>query len=429
MSTASAAQTVLTALELARAGRFDEVAELFAAPLRPLVTPDALRSGWEAELRPHGPVNSVGTPVTEATGTGVVVVKILLGCEHGSVGVVAAVNEQGQLSALQLTAPEATRPIAPWQPPDYADSDRFEEHEVTLGQGALAVPGTLSLPRATGPHPGVVLLAGSGPLDRDETIGRNKPFKDVAWGLATRGTAVLRFEKVTHAHGGEVRRIPGFTITDEYLTDALAAVELLRDHPGLDPGRVFLLGHSLGGTVAPRIAAAEATVAGLILMAGGAQPLHWALVRQVRYLASLNPETEPQSRPVIEELTAKARLVDSPELSPSTPAGQLPLGVGAAYWLDLRGYDPALTAAGLGKPILILQGGRDYQVTVDDDLARWRAALGDRPEVTVRVYPAHNHMFTPGSGPLTPAEYEPAQHVDGAVIGDIADWIEQRRQM
>jgi uncharacterized protein len=89
-------------------------------------------------------------------------------------------------------------------------------------------------------------------------------------------------------------------------------------------------------------------------------------------------------------------MVDSPDLSPSTPASRLPLGAPASYWLDLRHYNPVEVAASLGKPMLILQGARDYQVTVADDLARWEAGVGDRPNVTIRVYPDHNHLFTPG---------------------------------
>jgi uncharacterized protein len=187
--------------------------------------------------------------------------------------------------------------------------------------------------------------------------------------------------------------------------------------------RVFLLGQSLGGTVAPRIAAAEPSVAALILLAGGAQPLHWVIVRQMRHLASLRPETEAAAQPVIDELAEKARMVDSPDLSPSTPASRLPLGAPASYWLDLRHYNPVEVGASLGKPMLILQGGRDCQVTVADDLARWEAGVGDRRNVTIRVYPDHNHLFTPGSGPSRPEEYEPAQHIDAAVVAEIAVWL------
>jgi dienelactone hydrolase len=250
----------------------------------------------------------------------------------------------------------------------------------------------------------------------------------VAWGLATQGLAVLRFDKVTYTHAGDLQHADRFTLSDEYLPHALAAVECLRTHPAVDRARIFLLGHSLGGTVAPRIAAAEPSVAGLILLAAGAQPLHWVLVRQFTYLASLRPENVAASRPVIEKLTEQAERIDGSEVSLSTPAGELPLGAPASYWLDLRDYDPAGLAATLGKPMLVLQGGRDYQVTVADDLARWQAALSEHPGVTIRVYPALNHLFAPGSGPSTPAEYEPAQHVDGAVITEVATWVASLRR-
>jgi dienelactone hydrolase len=145
----------------------------------------------------------------------------------------------------------------------------------------------------------VVLLAGSGPHDADETIGRNKPLKDLAWALASAGVAVARFEKVTHAHPDQVTANPDFTVTDEYVPHAVAAIGALRGHPAVDAGRVFVAGHSLGGTVAPRVAAAEPSVAGLVIMAGGAQPLHWSAVRQLRYLASLDarPPRSPLPQP------------------------------------------------------------------------------------------------------------------------------------
>ena len=189
--------------------------------------------------------------------TGAVVVKVAVTCEHGGFAVVGSVTEQGQLAGLQLAPPAAAEPIAPWEPPAYADAGSFDEHEVTLGSGPLAVGGTITVPRRDGVMPAVVLLSGSGSLDRDETIGRNKPLKDVAWGLATRGVVVLRFDKVTYTHARELQHAERFTLSDEYVPHAVAAVERLRGDPSVDPARIFVLGHSLGGTVAPRIAAAD----------------------------------------------------------------------------------------------------------------------------------------------------------------------------
>jgi len=422
------ADTALAVIGMVRRGQFAEVRDMFAPQLRPLVPPETLRAAWAAEIAKNGQVSAVGAPVTEAAGPGTVVVKVPVTFEHATATVVVGLaGEEGQqawLTGIQLLPASAAAPLVPWEPPPYADPGTFTEHDVTVGDGPSAVPGTLTIPRRADstPVPGVVLLSGSGPNDRDETIGRNKPFKDLAWGLATAGIATARFDKVTRAHPDLVAENPRFTLTDEYVPAAVAAIGLLRGHPAVNPDRVFVAGHSEGGTAAPRVAA-RAPVAGLVILAGGAQPLHQAMLRQFRYLASL---ASAQGAPPPADLDAVARqvaAVDDPALSEDTPHSDLPFGVPAAYWLDLRGYDPAAAAAALGKPLLIVQGGRDYQATVADDLSRWQAALDGRPDVTIRVYPADNHLFFPGEGPSSPTEYEPARHVDPAVVADVAAWL------
>ena len=289
----------LTVLEMARAGRFAEIRDLFSPQLRSMVPTETLQAAWDAELRRRGQVRSVGTPVTEPAHAGVVVVKVPVTCERGELTLVVSVAETGWLAGLQLAPASAAEPVARWEPPAYADPEQFDDQDIEVGSGPLAVPGTLSLPRQPGPHAAIVLLAGSGPQDRDETIGRNKPLKDLAWGLASHGIAVLRFDKVTYAHQAEMRDAHDFTLNDEYVPQAVAAIKLLSQHPAVDIGRIFLLGHSLGGTVAPRVAAAEPSIAGLIILAGGAQPLHWVLVRQARHLASLDPDTAAASEAAI----------------------------------------------------------------------------------------------------------------------------------
>ncbi|WP_255450187.1 S9 family peptidase [Skermania sp. ID1734] len=201
-------------------------------------------------------------------------------------------------------------------------------------------------------------------------------------------------------------------------------VHLLRAHLRVAGQRVFVLGHSLGGTVAPRVAEAEKSIAGLLIMAGGTYPLHRSAVRQVRYLASLNSANAGSAQATIEKLTKQADTVDSADLSPETPETDLPFGVPAAYWLDLRSYDAPTVAATLDKPVLVIQGGRDYQATVADDLAGWRKTLSHKQNVEIRVYDDDNHVFFAGTGASTPAEYQrPGQHVDAAVVADIAAFV------
>ncbi|MER7672311.1 alpha/beta hydrolase [Kitasatospora sp. NPDC096128] len=400
---------------LLRAERFDKIAELFAPPLRAMVSAEALRLAWATEAAGHGGIKAVREPQIQAGETDPIRVRIAVTCADGGFAVVTSVGGDGLLHGLRLDPHDG----AVWQPPHYAHEDRFTEREVLLGTGPLAVPGTLTLPDGPGPRPAVVLLAGGGPFDRDETSGPNKPLKDIAWGLASRQVAVLRFDKPTFAHPGHLPS--GFTMADEYLPPALAAVQLLLQQPEVASDRIHLLGHSMGGKAAPRIAAADPSVAGLVLLAADAQPMHQAAVRVARHLAALAPG--PSTDEAVAALARQAALVAGPELTPETPPDLLPLGFSAAYWLDLRAYDPAATAAALACPMLILQGGRDYQVTVADDLALWQRALAHRPGVTIRIHQDANHLFFAGSGHPTPAEYARPGHVAPSVVDEIATWL------
>jgi dienelactone hydrolase len=296
---------------------------------------------------------------------------------------------------------------------DPAVGEQLDEHGITLGTGDQAVPGTLTLPRTGGSSVGVVLLSGGGPFDRDETSGPNKPLKDLAWGLASAGVAVLRFDKYTFARP-EAMTEPGYTMTAEYVPHAVAAVQLMKEHVD----QVFLIGHSMGGKVAPKIAAEEPLVAGLVIMAGDTQPMHHAAVRVMRYLATTSPEAIPPG--TVEGFERQAAVVDSSDLSPETPSSDLPFGLPPSLWLELRDYDPVATAAKLDLPILVLQGGRDYQVTVADDLPAWRDGL---PHAAVKILEADNHLFFPGTGPSTLADYQSPHHVDPEALTTILNWL------
>jgi len=308
--------------------------------------------------------------------------------------------------------------------PSYASTNTFREKELIVGRDEWQLPGTLTLPRnGTGPWPGVVLVHGSGPEDRDETGGANKPFRDLAWGLAAKGVAVLRYEKRTREYAAKFHeKYPAhFTVREETVDDAVSAVARLRDAKEIDPKRIFVLGHSMGGMLAPMIGKADTNIAGLILLAGATRHVDQVIVEQTRYLVSLDgaPSAEGEAHLArVESDVARIKALTAADVSSSV----ILFGAQPAYWLDLRGYDPLEAAKQLTQPLLILQGGRDYQVT-QIDFNCWKQALGSRTNVTFKFYPKLNHQFIAGEGKSLPAEYDQAAHVVEPVIDDIAEWI------
>jgi dienelactone hydrolase len=282
------------------------------------------------------------------------------------------------------------------------------------------LPGTLTLPASGGPHPVVVLVHGSGPHDRDETIGPNRPFRDIAGGLASRGIAVLRYEKRTKVHGARIDAT-AFTVEQEVIDDALAAIDAARRQDGLDADRVYLAGHSLGAMLAPEIAKRDGRLAGLVLLAAPARPLEVVMRDQLEYIAAL-PQSDSAARASIAATLDTIAQLENRALPPATSV----MGAPASYYYDLDEYEPVATAMALDVPILVVHGGRDYQVTAED-LAIWRERLSDQGAI-IREFPALNHLFIEGSGTATPTEYfSSAGHVAATVIQTLANWIGEKR--
>jgi uncharacterized protein len=268
-----------------------------------------------------------------------------------------------------------------------------------------------------------VLVQGSGPQDEDETLGPNKPFKDIAWGLASRGIAVLRYVKRTKQYGSASSDDPAaLTVNDEAVNDARAAVALLASQPKIDPRRIYVLGHSLGAYLGPRIVSGDTHIAGLILLAGNTRPIGQLIVEQVRDLTSLPGVPAADAQKQVEAAQKIAAEIDRPGLKPGDLVDVFGAKVPGSYWLDLRGYHPAELAAKLTVPMLILQGQRDYQVRMTD-FESWKKALAGRSNVTFKSYPALNHLFLAGTGPSTPADYQQPGHVSEQVIADVSAWI------
>ncbi len=305
-----------------------------------------------------------------------------------------------------------------------AGSETFDSIGLALPVRELGgLPGILAVPEGEGLFPAVVLLQGSGPSDMDESIGNLKPFRDLAEGLAARGIAVYRFDKRTYAYGAVLAAEKDFTPEDEYLEDAVNAVQLLAEQEKIDPGRIFVLGHSLGGNMVPAadraLRQAPVQACGYIMMAASPRPLDVLMREQYEFLYSLAPEITAEQQAEKDKLFAELDRLQDPD---SLAEGETVAGAYSAYWKWLAAYDILQAAGEIGKPVLLLQGEEDYQVTMQD-FGIWKDALGNRDNWRMISYPGLTHLFTPGLKAEGSAAYAGNGKVQENVILDIAEFI------
>ncbi len=338
--------------------------------------------------------------------------------EKDAVNIKVVLDAKGLVSGLFVVP---VTPPAQWQAPEYADPARFTEQEVTVGKAPWALPGTLTIPASSkGKMVAVVLVHGSGPNDRDESIGGTKVFKDLAWGLASRGLMVLRYDKRTRVHGAAMVKDPTqMTLHQETVEDAALAAAMLRQRD--DVRAVVVVGHSLGASAVPRIAAADPQIDAFVAMAPTARALEDIQVEQVEYIINLDGEvSEVEAQELKKYKDAREQIKALTEADKGSQ--ETILSIPAGYWFDLKGYEPHNAAKAIAAPLLVLQGERDYQVTMED-FRMWSKALQGRPNVTMRSFAPLNHLFIAGQGLSKPAEYMEPGNVDVAVIDAIGDWM------
>ncbi|QIL21700.1 alpha/beta fold hydrolase [Thermomonas sp. HDW16] len=395
------------------AGEYAQAEAMFGAEMAKAVPADKLKAVWESLPAQAGEAKGRGEAATMQQGEATLV-KTPLHYAKAELVAKLAINADGKIVGFLIQPAETPAAVAP-----VADDANFSERDFSVGEGERALPGTLAMPKGGGPFPAVVLVHGSGPHDRDETIGPNKPFLDIARGLAAQGIAVLRYEKRSKARPQDFSG-GAFGIDDETTNDAVLAVDALRKAEGIDGKRVFVLGHSQGGMMAPRIAAVSGHVAGLVLLAAPARPLLDIVIEQNRRMAVLDDgKTSDVERDAINQIIDQVRITRDPLTDPAT---KTVLGQAVGYWRSIDAVDAVAESQSVALPMLVLQGARDIQV-VDADWGRWRGAFHDNPKVAFKLYDKLNHLGIAGEGDGNLAEYNAPGHVDPQLIDDVAVWI------
>lgn len=302
------------------------------------------------------------------------------------------------------------------------------QERIIVGKGTnYPLHGLLTLPDDTSkPVPAVVFVHGSGASNRDEKVGKLTPFKDLAEGLARRGIASVRYDKRSFAYGRKMLKETNITVKEETIEDAVRATQLLRKDARIDRNRIFILGHSMGAMLAPRIDAQGGNYCGLILMAGSPHKLEDIILRQNEQAMSgrnklLKIIAAKQTSKLRKTFAGLYDLTDE-EAKKRKFAG----GTTLYYFKEMGEHAAPGYLKKLKKPVLILQGEKDFQATAAEDFVGYQTLLEGKPNVAFKLYPGLNHGFVPAlSDDINKArkEYATERHIGEEVIGDIARWI------
>lgn len=330
------------------------------------------------------------------------------------------------------------RPQEPHRPYPYT------EEEVTFANPAahVTLAGTLTVPKGAGPFPAAVLISGSGPHDRDESIAGHKPFLVLADYLTRQGLAVLRYDK---RGVGKSTGVDGEATTEDLASDADAALAYLRSRKEIDGKRIGLIGHSEGGMIAPLIAARDNEIAWIVLLAAPAKNGEQILLQQSDLIAragGLNDAQIAQSlafdrkayalvrdekdraglESKLEELTKASGLDQA--LPPAALAGQIH-AMSSPWFRYFLAYDPLPALQKVKCPVLALGGDKDLQVLAKDNLPVLKSAIEEsgNQDVTATELPGLNHFFQ-HCNTGSPTEYGAIDETFAPeALKVIGDWI------
>ena len=326
--------------------------------------------------------------------------------ENGKAALVLVYGLDGRIAGLRI-APALPEPSE--SPSDiYALAEGWEEKELAVHTGKFRLPARLTVPEQKAPDtiPVLILVHGSGPNDMDETLGPNKPFKEIAAAMSHRGIAILRYDKRTYVYGEKAFANPEEPTIEEECTDDVLSAASLADSLGFE--RIFIIGHSLGAGMAPYIAASDTDglLDGIIMLAAPASTMAETIEHQIGVLGNAyNREELARIRKTFMELPQK--------------------------YIEGVDYDKKAVMAGLcakAFPMLFLQGGRDYQVPAEEIRIweAWADEAGGNADARFISYPGLNHIFHKGEGEPSPAEYAVQGKIPGEVLDDIAGFLKIR---
>lgn len=338
----------------------------------------------------------------------------LMKTTKGFIKFTITVNQDLQIAGFYAApAPDPRKKIS------YVDKTAFTEQPVQFGKEGWELDGILTLPVKKDSYPMVIIVGGSGPTDLDGTVGPNTPYKDIAEGLATSGIGVMRYNKRAAQYGAKITKISDQIknlVDFEYVEDIQLAIEYVSKLKNVN--KILLAGHSLGGTIVPKIGANSERIDGLILLAPGVRRLAQISLDQNRYVKDYLGITDEQMK--------QAEQFFNQILNHELPEDlQLQGGMTVGYYYEMDSYNPLKDLSKYDKRVLVMQGEEDFQATMEGDFLPFKEKYGQYDNFTFLSLPTLNHLFMKTEEGVFhwTDEYNKPGFVDETVIELLRDWI------
>lgn len=394
-------------------GDFDETYQQCSAIVKLQMTKSALKKAWNTTVDGMGKYVSIYEITEEQSGQNQIVY-VILRYENNGLKVSFTFNKEGKIDGLWLNySPIEEDPV---------NTGTYKETKITFGDGKYPLTGILTLPKKVKNPPVVILVPGSGNHDVNETVGANKPFRDIAWGLAEQGIASIRYNERVFLYPELAQS--DFTIGIDSLDDAADAISYALSCDKIDKEHIYLIGHSLGGMMAPKVAYDNPEIAGIVILAGSPRRLEDIIYDQV--MDAIGQTAGVTATQAKEAMASTLKGVETVRKL-TKGSNKVILGYPATYWYSLNQIDIAAISNKLTIPIYIAQGSEDWQVYPDKDYSKWKKLLGKKKNVTFKLYDNLNHLFMTSNGKTDITEYNIAGSVDQTVLDDIAAWIKKQK--
>lgn len=400
--------------------KFDSVYSMFNAELKRKLDVSKIEGAWEQFVMLYGNIISSDELRVEEVKSHFVT-KRSVKFEKGKITLSVNFDSLAQIAGLFIRPGEI-----PYTPAEYVNAELFTELRIEYGGILVKNSGRLSIPKSKTPMPVVIIVPGSGGIDKDCSIGPNKIYKDLAWGLASKGNAAFRYDKKTHHYLNKLLEDDSlgkepFTVENEYLQDLEEIISAIAARKEINPNQIYILGHSQGGYLIPMFNKKFKNIAGFISMAGTLREIPSLAIEQIEYINGSQKLASKDSI-AMAELKEKMQNSTRARIHSMTSNAQVMGPYTVDYWKYLAAYHPEELALKINKPLYVLQGERDYQVKMlDFDI--WKKTMQNKKQVSFKSYPTLNHLFIDGKGPSMPKEYTQAGNMSEEVVNDIVNWL------